>query len=154
MENAGTGAAPILAYLKEKTANQWTTIKEIYNKKVVARSKFLDGCSLIQALYNKIYAGNFIFNVKVGSDGSISGLFFCHEKSADLAKRFNVVFVMDCTYKMNRFGMPLLNIVGITATDSTFHAGFAFICNETEPMYVWALQSFEAVTKPSVVVTD
>ncbi|KAH9264357.1 hypothetical protein BASA83_012183 [Batrachochytrium salamandrivorans] len=80
---------------------------------------------------------------EVDSNGALSGLFFCHEKSAELARRFNIVFIMDCTYKTNRFGMPLLNIVGITATYNTFNAGFAFICNETEPMYVWALQSFE-----------
>ncbi|KAH6591875.1 hypothetical protein BASA50_008439 [Batrachochytrium salamandrivorans] len=58
---------------------------------------------------------------------------------------------MDCTYKTNGFGMALLNIIGITATDSTFNAGLAFICNETEPMLcLWELQSFDIVTKPSV----
>ena len=154
MANAGTGAASTLAYLREKTRNQWTTKKEIHNEKVVARAEFLDGRSPIQALYDEISTGDFIFNSKVNSNGSISGLFFCHQKSADLARRFNVVFVMDCTYKTNRFGMPLLNIVGITATNSTFNAGFAFICNEIEAMYVWALQSFEFVTKPSIIVTD
>ena len=83
-------------------------------------------------LYDEISTCDFIFNVKVNPNGSISGLFFCHQKSADLARRFNVVFVMDCTFKTNRFGMLLLNILGIMATNSTFNAGFAFICNETE----------------------
>ena len=105
-------------------------------------------------LYDEISTCDFIFNVKVNPNGSISGLFFCHQKSVDLARRFNVVIVMDCTYKTNRFGMSLLNIVGITATNNTFNAGFAFICNEMKPMYVYALQSFKFVTKPSVVVTD
>ncbi|KAI9919409.1 hypothetical protein PsorP6_017782 [Peronosclerospora sorghi] len=120
MSNAGTGAAPTLAYLRDKTGNQWTTRKEIYNEKVVARRDILDGRSPIQALYDEIRAGDFIFNVIVASDGALRGLFFCHEKSGELARRFNVMFVMDSTYKMNRFGMPLLNIVGITATDSTW----------------------------------
>ncbi|KAH6595417.1 hypothetical protein BASA50_005829 [Batrachochytrium salamandrivorans] len=143
LASSGTGAAPTLAYLRDKTGNQWTTRKEIYNEKVVARAEFLDGRSPIQALYDEICSGDFIFNAMVDSNGALSGLFFCHEKSAELARRFNIVFIMDCTYKTNRFGMPLLNIVGITATYKTFNAGFAFICNETEPMYVWALQSFE-----------
>ena len=34
---------------------------------------------------------------------------------------------MDCTYKTNRFGMPLLNIVGIMATYRGFNTGFTFI---------------------------
>ncbi|KAH9251488.1 hypothetical protein BASA81_010656 [Batrachochytrium salamandrivorans] len=75
----------------------------------------------------------------VDSNGALSGLFFCHGKSAELARRFNIVFIMDCTYKTNRFGMPLLNIVGITATYNTFNAGFAFICNETEPINLTTL---------------
>ncbi|KAH9272681.1 hypothetical protein BASA83_005187 [Batrachochytrium salamandrivorans] len=116
--------------IRDKTENQWTTRKERYNDKVVARAEFLDGRSPIQALYNKIRAGDFILNVMVDSNGALSGLFFCHEKSAELARRFNIVFIMDCTYKTNRFGMPLFNIVVITATYNTFNAGFAVICNE------------------------
>ncbi|KAH6581332.1 hypothetical protein BASA61_009128 [Batrachochytrium salamandrivorans] len=43
LASSGTGAAPTLAYLRDKTGNQWTTRKEIYNEKVVARAEFLDG---------------------------------------------------------------------------------------------------------------
>ncbi|KAH6570904.1 hypothetical protein BASA50_003117 [Batrachochytrium salamandrivorans] len=41
LASSGTGAAPTLAYLRDKTGNQWTTRKEIYNEKVVARAEFL-----------------------------------------------------------------------------------------------------------------
>ncbi|KAI9913225.1 hypothetical protein PsorP6_006225 [Peronosclerospora sorghi] len=61
---------------------------------------------------------------------------------------------MDSTYKTNRFGMPLLNIVGITATYGTFNAGFAFIPYETEEEYVWALENFSVVAVPADIVTD
>jgi MULE transposase domain len=43
--------------------------------------------------------------------------------------------LMDCTYKTNRFGMPLLDIVGITATNTTFYVGFAFPSDEKQPSY-------------------
>ncbi|KAH6570842.1 hypothetical protein BASA62_004128 [Batrachochytrium salamandrivorans] len=88
LASSGTGAAPTLAYLRDKTGNQWTTRKEIYNEKVVARAEFLDGRSPIQALYDEICSGDFIFNAMVDSNGALSGLFFCHEKSAELARRF------------------------------------------------------------------
>jgi hypothetical protein len=64
------------------------------------------------------------------------------------------MFVMDCTYKTNRFGMPLMNIVGITATFRSFNAGFAFIPDETEKEYVWALKAFSVVVVPTVMLTD
>ncbi|KAJ1500008.1 hypothetical protein HMI54_011200 [Coelomomyces lativittatus] len=50
--------------------------------------------------------------------------------------------------------MPMVNIVGITTTNNTFNAAFTFIHNETEAMYIWALQAFQKVTTPSIVVTD
>ena len=33
--------------------------------------------------------------------------------------------------------MPLLNIVGITCTNQTFNAGFAFIQAENEEKFTW-----------------
>ena len=61
---------------------------------------------------------------------------------------------MGCTYKTNRFGLPLLNIVGITSTYSTFNAGFVFLREETTEWYTWALQCFRNVVTPVVVATD
>lgn len=42
---------------------------------------------------------------------------------------------MDCTYKTNRYGLPLLNIVSFASTGSTFHIGFAFIKDEKDDSY-------------------
>ena len=70
------------------------------------------------------------------------------------AKRSRVLFVMDCIYKTNHFGMPLLNIVGITSTFHSFNSGFAFICEEKELEYTWALKAFSNVVVPTVIVTD
>ncbi|KAH9263256.1 hypothetical protein BASA83_013367 [Batrachochytrium salamandrivorans] len=70
--------------IRDKTENQWTTRKERYNDKVVARAEFLDGRSPIQALYNKIRAGDFILNVMVDSNGALSGLFFAMKNRQNL----------------------------------------------------------------------
>lgn len=45
------------------------------------------------------------------------------------------VISMDCTYKTNQYGLPLLDIVGFAATGSTFYAGFAFMRDEKEDIY-------------------
>ncbi|TPX46103.1 hypothetical protein CcCBS67573_g10334 [Chytriomyces confervae] len=152
--DAGSSTSSILTYLKDKFENQWTTRKEISNEKAAARKQFLGSQSPIQALYDIVSGGGFIYKLKVDASGSVNSLFFVHESSANLAKCFSNTFVMDCTYKTNRFRMPLLNIVGITATYETFNAGFAFICNETESEYIWALTAFSAIVVPGVIVTD
>ena len=61
---------------------------------------------------------------------------------------------MDCTYKVNRYNMPMLNVVGVTATYETFNAGFVLLSGETEKEYVWALEAFSTVVRPALVVTD
>jgi hypothetical protein len=120
----------------------------------MARKEFLSGRSSIEALFDIISGGDFIYDFKVDENGSVNGLFFTHQPSASQGRQFSNTFVMDCTYKTNRFGMPLLNVVGIITTFRSFNAGFAFISDETEKEYVWALKSFSVVVVPTVVVTD
>jgi hypothetical protein len=39
---------------------------------------------------------------------------------------------MDSTYKTDKYGMPLFEIVGETSTEETYSVGFAFMSNEKE----------------------
>ena len=64
------------------------------------------------------------------------------------------MFMMDCTCKTNRFGMPLLNIVGITSTFKTFNAGFAFMSTEKEEEFQWALEVIGSIVEPKLLITD
>ena len=61
---------------------------------------------------------------------------------------------MDCTYQTNRYGMPLLNIVGVTCTNTTFNAAFAFISNELHESYEWALENFKKIVEPEAICTN
>jgi hypothetical protein len=45
------------------------------------------------------------------------------------------VISIDYTYKTNRYGLPMLDIVGFTTTGSTFYVGFAFIKDERDNTY-------------------
>lgn len=50
----------------------------------------------------------------------------------------NALF-MDCTYKTNRDKMPLWDIVGCTACNKTFYAGFGFISDVKGESYKFIL---------------
>ena len=54
------------------------------------------------------------------------------------------------------YGMPLLNIVGVTPLDRPYIAGLVFMPDETTESYCWALQQFNKLLKnaPSSIVTD
>ena len=42
---------------------------------------------------------------------------------------------MDCTYKTNWYGLPLLDIVGFAVTGLIFYLGFAFMRDEKDDLY-------------------
>ena len=75
-----------------------------------------------------------------------------------LAKTYSSIFVMDCTYKTNKYGMPLLDIIGMSSFNKSFYSCFVFVKSERTEDYTWALQTFSNVLgvdfQCSVIVSD
>jgi MULE transposase domain len=74
-----------------------------------------------------------------------------------LTRSFVSVFIMDCTYKINKYKIPLLNIIGITCFNTSFYSGFIFLKKESTENYVWALEMFKNIlwqeNQQSVLIT-
>jgi hypothetical protein len=68
------------------------------------------------------------------------------------------ILLLDCTYKTNKFGMLLLDILGVDGLDQGFTIGVAFLNAETEGDYNWAISHLRSLFQPSiwpsVIVTD
>ena len=118
----------------------------------------LAGRTSIQALFDELGQGNFIFDVDHHDDGKIKRLFFSHLVSITPSKIYPTVYVMDCTYKTNRYKMPLLDIVGMSSFNTSFYSCFAFLESEKCDDYIWALERFKNILDhechPSVIVSD
>ena len=75
-----------------------------------------------------------------------------------LTKNYSNIFVMDCTYKTNKYKMPLLDIIGISSFNTSFFSCFVFLQKEEEEDYVWALTKFGKIlgidNYPLVIVSD
>ncbi len=54
-------------------------------------------------------------------------------------KRFPEVLLADCTYKTNRFNMPLLIFTGVNNVGSSFVVTFALLERETSDFFKWTL---------------
>ena len=97
-------------------------------------------------------------DVKHDPQGRITHLFIAHPLSIKLAKLFSDIFVMDCTYKTNRFNMPLLDIIGVSCFNTSFYSWFAFLQKEDKDSYAWALTTFKKFlgdeNQPSVIMMD
>jgi MULE transposase-like protein len=67
---------------------------------------------------------------------------------------------MDCTYKTNRFNMPLLSICGISPLSKSFQVAAVLLEGEKEEQFTWALEALTqyyreaGVPSPKVILTD
>ncbi|KAL5133588.1 hypothetical protein HKD37_03G006884 [Glycine soja] len=110
----------MLLTLKEHNVYSYTTIKQIYN----ARNAY---CSSIR--------GNVIRDI-----------FWSHLDAVQLTSDCNLVFLIDNTYKTNRYMLSLLDIVGVTPTWMTFSTALVYLEGERLFLRCDAL--------PEVIVTD
>jgi hypothetical protein len=137
----GQGLAPkdIICIVRKEFANSHSTAKEIYNELGTVRAEELRGCGPIEALVELISCTDYFSKVRLVRD-AVNCMFFMHQSSVSMCRTFCTVFFFDCTYKTNKFGMPMLNVVGIMSTYMTFNAGFAFLHAKNEETYAWAFQ--------------
>ncbi|KAL5142522.1 Protein FAR1-RELATED SEQUENCE 2 [Glycine soja] len=82
-----------------------------------------------------------------------------HPDAVKLTNSCNLVFLIDSTYKTNKYKLSLLDIVGVTPTRMTFSAGFAYLEGERLNNVVWALEWFQGLfmradALPGVIVTN
>ncbi len=143
----------IICILRKEFANSHSTTKEMYNKLVTVWVKELKGRGPIEALVELISCSDYFSKVRL-VEGAVECMFFMHQSSISMCQTFRMVFCLNCTDKTNKFGMPLLNVVGITSTYATFNAGFVFLHAKNEEAYAWVLEQFSEVMTPKVLYTN
>ncbi|XP_060969793.1 protein FAR1-RELATED SEQUENCE 6-like [Cannabis sativa] len=149
----------ILAVIKEKNKCNVSTIRTIYNARQKHRIREKAGRSQMQQLMRKLSEHNYIEWHRYEKDtNTVRDIFWAHPFGVDLLHIFPHVLVMDCTYKTNRYRLPLLEIVGVTSTEYTFSIAFVFLNSEQEDNYTWALDRLKTMMGidflPNVIVTD
>lgn len=149
----------ILSTLKKQNVNNLSTIKTIYNADEKFRRTKLGGRSQMQVVMDFLDCNGFVHESRANSStNELEDLFFAHPKSLEIWRAFPHVLLMDATYSTNRYGMPLLEIVGVTPTNLTFCIAFIYMHKEREPNYTWAPDCLKAIMDgcmfPRVIVTD
>jgi len=89
----------------------------------------------------------------------VQDLFFTRPDSVKLLNAFNIVLMMDNTYKTNRYRMSLLEVVGITSMRLMFSVAFMLLTSEWQHNFVWALERlkgcfFRVDSYPKIMVID
>ena len=77
-----------------------------------------------------------------------------------MLRRHPWVLSMDCIYKTNRYGLPLLDIVSLVSTRQTYFIAFAFIRDKKQDTYETVLkclaEAYRALNLqyPRTILTD
>ncbi|KAH1189831.1 PKS-NRPS hybrid synthetase [Glycine max] len=136
-----------------------TTIKQIYNARSAFRSSIRGSDLEMQHLMKLLERDQYIYWHRIKDEDVVRDIFWCHPDSVKLVNACNLVFLIDSTYKTNRYRLPLLDFVGMTPAGMTFSAGFAYVEGERVNNLVWALQRFRGLflnrdALPGVIVID
>ncbi|XP_057496891.1 uncharacterized protein LOC130781651 isoform X1 [Actinidia eriantha] len=149
----------ILVTLKQRDALNATTMKTIYDAHY--RYKFVEKArrSQMQLLLDQLVQYKYIERHRSCENSEIvTDLFWAHPVGLELLRAFPRVLIMDCTYKTNRYRLPLLEIVGVTSTEMTFSVAFTYLQHEQEDNYTWALSVLcnlmDECALPDVIVSE
>lgn len=71
------------------------------------------------------------------------------------------VLFIDCTYKTNKYNIPLCIFSGVTACNKSFYTGFALFRHEDKDLYFWVMTQMRELyvrvrqeDGPEIILTD
>jgi hypothetical protein len=150
-----------LAELRHKAAQEGretlVSIKEIYNARQKFFSNAATGKTRTDALIKQLDSAGIPFEPCFGAANVLTHLFVTEPMAMTLARHYGQLLFIDCTYKTNKYNMPMLHIVAATASNTTFTVAFAFMSREREKDYIWAMKCFKRFlgnTPVETVMTD
>lgn len=82
--------------------------------------------------------------------GHIRMLFVADTRAVEYANKHPDILLMDCTYKTNKFDMPLLHIIGVDHHRNSFTIALCWLDQEIEENYDGAVLYFRLLFKPGV----
>jgi MULE transposase domain len=91
------------------------------------------------------------FHYTIDDQHRIERILFFHSNCIDFLRTYLYSLMLDCTCLTNKFNIPLLNFMGVTATNSSFIIGQAFLSSEKTEDFEWAFSWIkELYTTPNL----
>ncbi|KAI0998249.1 hypothetical protein K3495_g9949 [Podosphaera aphanis] len=141
------GAKPhiVIDALRQHNHNNLSTAQDIHDVKKSKKRKILDGRLEIEALLDILIERNVPYASQRSRTGNLNGFFISPKSTDNIMRRLsaNKFFLMDSTYKTNRYRMPPLHDIGVTATNESFTVFYCFMHFEAEQFYTWAMEEFK-----------
>ena len=156
------GPPRILTNLREQHDVKGIQVRDIQNLTAKHRREELAGRTPIQWLYNTLQGqdNEYRFRERLNNGGQVQYLFIAPHSGIELYRRNPFVLKVDCTYKTNRFSMPLLNICGTTSQRKAPNLVIRLMPNEEEPTFAWSFRQIQElleeykIPRPTCIIND
>ncbi|XP_026441455.1 uncharacterized protein LOC113340536 [Papaver somniferum] len=148
----------ILSGVKVLNPQNSYSLATIYNEREKFRKESWGERVLMQQLLFLFEEAKYSTAYDRNEENEVEYLFVANPECVQLARCFHQILFMDCTYKTNKYNMPILNFVGQTSTKLTFTVAFCFLKDESKESYLWALQKVKLLYQegytPTVLIKD
>ncbi|XP_012853746.1 PREDICTED: protein FAR1-RELATED SEQUENCE 11-like [Erythranthe guttata] len=149
----------ILHHLRQMNPDTAASLREVYNESQKIRREEMKGKTVIQHLWHELSESGYNKWHRTNPAGdTVQDVMFAHPDSIKLLQLFPYVILMECTYKTNRYEMPLLEIIGVTPVGRNFTIAVAFMSREDGDTYAWTLRCLRDILpigiEPEVILTD
>jgi len=87
---------------------------------------------------------------------NLEALVFASEGMISLYRSYKDILILDTTFGLNRFNMPVLTLAGVNNNGTTVIFGFAFLQDESSLLKEWVFDNFKQFSQevPDAVITD
>jgi hypothetical protein len=96
--------------------------------------QFIHHLTLTPSIYCNICRQNDV------ADGRIERIFWAYNWCIEQWNQNPELMIIDCTYKVNKFDMPLLQVLGVTCMHGTLTLGYCLVSGEKEVTIRWVLE--------------
>jgi hypothetical protein len=134
-------------------------LNDIFNIQTKKQNEVDNSLPTIQAMIQSMGEA-FSFHYSVDERQQLDSMVFIEKASLKLLQRWPYSIILDATYKTNKFGMYLIDIVGVTSTGRTYIIAQAFLSAEGEDDYAFILEWLKGVyinlglEMPLTITTD
>lgn len=134
------------------------SMRDLYDRRLELRNEKLNGRLPIQALLMDLPEDFVVFDQR-DDENRLTRVAYFYKDSLEFLRDHPEVLVLDATYKVNRFNLPMINITGQTSNNKTFYVGGAFMREDTES-FSWLLECILKIYEtlripyPATLITD
>ncbi|KAI5670764.1 hypothetical protein M9H77_11128 [Catharanthus roseus] len=131
----------ILRFFQKQDVGRAVSAEKIYNVVAKIKKNRKQGRNTVEEVLCLSAKRDYMVFYKNREQSNIlSDIVVVHPTSIAIIRTWLYILIMDTTYKMNKYNMPLLEAVEMTPTGNNFTVATTFMCNEHNTTYRWIPQ--------------